>query len=122
MMLSLLLWVQQSSTGWHWTGDEIRTWLIGIMTAMVAAALRVLWTLRDEVRDLKPTVRQIEEKIDLHEREIRWLTGKRIAQEAIEEAERQNYQGDNRRRAYRRDRDIVNEALSRSDEHQYPEG
>jgi hypothetical protein len=116
LVIAFLFSIMDSSSGMMWTGDEVRTWLLGVMTGMVGLALRVLWTLRDDVRDMKQAVPKIEKGLELHEKEIRWLTSKRIAQEAIEEAERQNYQGHDRRRELRRDRDIVNEAL-RTDEH-----
>ena len=121
-MLTLVLWLQDMDpmSGLHWTSDEVRTWLLGIITACGGLGLRVLWTLRDDVRDMKREVPEIKALLEMHEKEIRWLTGKRIAQEAIEEAERQNYQGPDKRRSLRRDRDIVNEALMR-DEPPYPE-
>lgn len=132
MITLVLFWVQAQvghASGFSFTGDEFRTWLMGVLTALVAALLKtaismlkVGYAVRDDVKDLKREVPEIKAAIDLHEKEIRWLTGKRIAQEAIEEAERQNYRGENRRHGYRRDRDIVNDALARSDEHQYPEG
>jgi hypothetical protein len=94
---------------------------LDLMTTMVGIALRLIWTLRDDVRDMKRDVPEIKHLVELHEKEIRWLTGKRIAQEAIEQAERDQYQGPNRRHSLRRDRDIVNEALTRTDEHPFPE-
>jgi len=115
-VIAFFIALMDSSGGFLWTSDEVRTWMLGVMTGMVGLALRVLWTLRDDVRDMKKAVPKIEHGLALHEKEIRWLTSKRIAQEAIEEAERQNYQGKDRRHELRRDRDIVNEAL-RTDEH-----
>jgi hypothetical protein len=109
-VIAVLFAFIDSSNAFVWTGDEVRTWLIGVMTGMVGLALRVLWTLRDDVREVKKDVPEIKRGLELHEKEIRWLTGRRIAQEAVEEAERQNYQGPDKRHALRRDRDIINEA------------
>ena len=121
-MLTLALWLAlMNHDGIHWTGDDVRTALIGMITGMGGLGLRLLWTMRDDVRDMKREVPEIKHLVELHEKEIRWLTGKRIAQEAIEQAERDSHQGPERRRHLRRDRDIVNEALMR-DEPPYPEG
>jgi hypothetical protein len=40
----VLAWVQQQSSGLGWTGDEARTWMLGLMTTMVGIALRLIWT------------------------------------------------------------------------------
>lgn len=129
-MLTLLLWLQQvEPPNTHWfTSSEMRSAMLGVVVAMGGFVLRFLsktlnrledvcGKLHDIERDIKRDIPEIKELLALHEKEIRWLTGKRIAQEAIEEAERQNYQGPEKRHRLRRDRDIVNDALSHSDEH-----
>lgn len=102
--------------GINWTGDTVRTWMQGGVLTCLGIAVRLLWTLRDYVRDLKREIPAIRKSLAAHEKEIRWLTGKRIAQEAVEEAERQSWPHGNRRHHHRRDRDIVNDALAH-DEH-----
>jgi hypothetical protein len=103
--------------GINWTGDTVRTWMQGGILTFLGIAVRLLWTLRDYVRDLKHELPIIRKSLASHEKEIRWLTGKRIAQEAVEEAERQNWPHGDRRHHPRRDRDIVNDAFARTDEH-----
>ena len=110
---------QALHTGIDWTGDTVRTWMQGAMLGGIATAVRLIWSIRDTVRDLQKDVPRLQELIEMHEREIRWLTGKRIAQEAIEQAERDQYQGPEKRHRLRRDHDIVNEALAR--DYPYPE-
>lgn len=123
MTITLLLaWAEAHGGGFRWTADDFGTVLMTLMTALLSISARLLYTLRDDVRDMKRDVPEIKEAVKLHEKEIRWLTGKLIASEAIEEAERQNYSGADRRRTLRRDRDVVNDAFARPEDHPPHEG
>jgi hypothetical protein len=93
--------------------DEIRTVFLGAILAVCGYIAKTAGNVRDDVHNIKRDVPKIQQLLADHEREIRWLTAKRIAQEAIEEAERQSFQGPDRRHHLRRDRDVVNEALAK---------
>ena len=133
MLTLVIAWMQRvdpPSASW-WTSGEMRSAMLGVLVAMGGFVLRFLSKslnrldnvcdkLHDIERDIKRDIPEIKELLEMHEKEIRWLTGHRIADEALKEAERQNYQGPEKRRHLRRDRDIVNEALAREDP--YSEG
>jgi hypothetical protein len=54
MLTTVLLWVQQQTThGFAFTGDEIRTAMIGALLAIVGYIARAAGTVRDDVRDMK---------------------------------------------------------------------
>ena len=112
-MISLILWLQQVEPAREALfSDEVRTVFLGAILAVVGYIARTAGVVRDDVHNIKRDVPELRKLLQAHEREIRWLTAKRIAQEAIEEAERQNYQGPEKRHHLRRDRDIVNSALA----------
>jgi hypothetical protein len=113
-MISLILWLQQIGTPStaDLFSDEVRTVFLGAILAVVGYIARTAGTVRDDVHNIKRDVPELRKLLQAHEREIRWLTAKRIAQEAMEQAERDHYQGTDRRHHLRRDRDIVNEALA----------
>jgi hypothetical protein len=120
-MLTLILWLQQQ-TGSHgiaFSGDELRTAMLGVLVAMGGVGLRFLWGTRDAVRDMKRDLPRIVRVIEKQEKDIEWLIRRRLDQdaeerersrlrrEALAEAERESRPPEvpERRHHLRRDRD-----------------
>jgi hypothetical protein len=110
-MLSLILFLESHGAATLFS-DEVRTVFLGAILAVVGYIAKTAGNVRDDVHRIKHDVPELRKLLQAHEREIRWLTAKRIAQEAMEQAERDHYQGVDRRHHLRRDRDVVNEALA----------
>ena len=123
MMLSFVLWLQTQvhEVSW-WTGDQIRTVLMTLLTTCAGFIARLLYTLRDEVRDLKRDLREV--KKDIHgvdgsngiKSDVRLLVQRvdvledwKIAQIAVAETERRQYHGPDRRAGPRRMSEVVDE-------------
>jgi hypothetical protein len=118
-MLSILLFIQSNAPHIDWTGDAIRTWLQAFITGGVGVAVRLLWCMRDDVRELRRDIHGdkegrggLIELVDSHGEQIDWLWRKRYAQMVLENAEKELHEGPERRQQLRRERDIVNEAFN----------
>jgi hypothetical protein len=124
-MISFLVFLQ-SAPDVDWTGDTIRTILIGLIgaigggiLAMTKRGVSLLSRLADDVQELKRDIHGdkdgrggLLETVGAHGEQIDWLWRKRYAQMVLEEAERESHEGPERRHHLRRERDIVNEAFN----------
>lgn len=116
MMFAVLAWIQ--SGGFTPTGEEVRTVLLTVCTGLLSYSSRVLYCLRDDVRDLKGDVSRIKAETSGHSEEIQWLTRRRIEEDAILRSQRQQWKGPERRREYRREIDEVRDTFHTiTDEH-----
>lgn len=114
-MPTVILWIQ--SSGFAPTGEEVRTILLTISTGLLGWSSRMLYCLRDDVRDAKKDIKQIQKDTRAHAGEIQWLTHRRIEEDAILHSQRQQWQGPERRRAHRREIDEIRDTFSATGEH-----
>jgi hypothetical protein len=114
-MISLILWLQQTNDGIHWTGDDVRTTLIGMITAMIGIALRLIWTMRDDVRDMKRDIHGsdgnngIKSDIRLIKTRVDVIEDWGIASGAAQSLGNAQYRGPERRAGPRRMTEVVDE-------------
>lgn len=115
-MIALILWAQQQAheVSW-WSGDEIRTALMTCMTGLVAFTARMLWCLRDDMRDVKHDLHGIDGKNGIKS-DVRLLVQRvdaiedwKIASLAVSESERHHYHGPDRRAGPRRLGEVTDE-------------
>lgn len=123
-MLGFVLYVQTHTGGFEiMTADQFRTILMTFITGLLGYSSRVLYCLRDDVRDLKKEVKGDDGKggmtadINRLRKDADWLLRRRWEQDeaervrsdlkrrALAEAERDQYDGPDRRHDVRRDRD-----------------
>jgi hypothetical protein len=116
-MLTLILWAQAHAPteGFSWWGDQIRTVLMTCITGLVAFTARMLWCLRDDMRDvkrdlhgvdgnngIKSDVRLLVQRVDVLDD---WMK----ANEAVAKYEQEHYHGPDRRAGPRRIGEVVDE-------------
>jgi hypothetical protein len=124
--------LQTPAVGFSWTGDQMRTVLMTLLTTSAGIIVRLLYTLRDEVRDMKRDLRGngdgegLIKRVTRNERRLDALEDRNIAIDAVEAAEQREHPEIDRRVGLRRKRDIVHEVLDersrRTDEHSKEEG
>jgi hypothetical protein len=129
---ALAVALQSPSTGFSWTGDQMRTVLMTLLTTSAGIIVRLLYTLRDEVRDMKRDLRGngdgegLIKKMQRFATRLDALEDRNIAIDAVADAERREHPDPDRRVGPRRKRDIVHEVMDErahriTDEHS-PEG
>lgn len=95
------------------TWEVAKSVMLTLTTLGVAWIARTVFVTRDDVRDLKYDVRGVDgtngiKSIVKHlDERVGVLEDHKIMLDAVEEAERQQYQGDERRHGARRLRDII---------------
>jgi hypothetical protein len=124
---ALVAALQTQASGFSWTGDQMRTVLMTLLTTSAGIIVRLLYTLRDEVRDMKRDLRGngdgegLIKTVQRYGRRLDALEDRNIAVDAVAEAERREHPEGDRRVGLRRKRDIVHEVMDersrRTDEH-----
>lgn len=132
----LLAWAQQQAggSGFSWSGDDVRTLLMGSLVPLVAYVAKNIKALLKCVRDLTIELKGVDGKggalYELQElrKDTDWLIRRRLdedaeirerrrlKQEALDAAERDQYGGPERRHDVRRDRDRLADTYQ-TDEH-----
>lgn len=130
MSLSAALAALQSTAhDFNWFGDQARTILMTVMTGAVSFCARMLWSLRDDMRDVKRDLHGtdgqngIKSDVKLLVKRVDAIEDRNIAIDAVSEAERHLWPHPDRRQGPRRLHDVVRDAFDErmhqtTDEHQ----
>ena len=113
MPLVLVLWAQatgaDTAVAIYW--EIMKGLLLFTITGCSAVLAKAALTMRDDVRDMKGKLPNIEQALELVVEDVELLKVWRVRQVAIEESQRDEYQGEERRRSVRRALDMLRDQI-----------
>lgn len=121
-MLAFFVSVMQEAHGFDWSGEQVRTFIMGLIAAGVGFCCRLLWGVREDTHGLKRDIRGDDKVPGLMDavagntRRLEEIEKRNFKIDILDAAEKEMHPGVDRRQGPRRIRDQLADTYQ-TDEH-----